>query len=35
MRPTISATYPLADAREGFAQLAQGDVMGKIVLTMG
>ena len=34
VRPTISATYPLADAREGFAQLAQGDVMGKIVLTM-
>ena len=34
VRPTISATYPLADAREGFVQLAEGDVIGKIVLTM-
>lgn len=34
VRPTISATYPLADARQGFAQLADGDVIGKIVLTM-
>lgn len=33
VRPTISATYPLADARQGFAQLATGDVIGKIVLT--
>ena len=34
VRPTISATYLLADAREGFVQLAEGDVIGKIVLTM-
>jgi NADPH:quinone reductase-like Zn-dependent oxidoreductase len=33
IRPTISATYSLADAREGFAQLAGGDVIGKIVIT--
>jgi NADPH:quinone reductase-like Zn-dependent oxidoreductase len=35
LRPKISATYPLADARQGFAQMAEGDVMGKIVLTVG
>jgi NADPH:quinone reductase-like Zn-dependent oxidoreductase len=34
VRPTISATHSLADAREGFAQLAEGDVIGKIVLTV-
>ena len=34
VRPTNSATSPLADAREGFVQLADGDVIGKIVLTM-
>jgi len=34
VRPTISATYPLADARQGFEQMAQGDVLGKIVLTV-
>ena len=33
IRPTISATYSLADAREGVAQLAGGDVIGKIVIT--
>lgn len=33
VRPTIAATYALADAREGFAQLADGDVIGKIVIT--
>lgn len=32
VRPTIAATYPLADARAGFAQLADGDVLGKIVI---
>ena len=32
IRPTISATYALADARQGFAQMADGDVLGKIVL---
>jgi NADPH:quinone reductase-like Zn-dependent oxidoreductase len=33
IRPTISAIYSLPDAREGFAQLAGGDVIGKIVIT--
>jgi NADPH:quinone reductase-like Zn-dependent oxidoreductase len=33
VRPTIAATYSLADARQGFAQLADGDVIGKIVIT--
>ncbi|MEY3733765.1 MAG: hypothetical protein RL347_1124 [Actinomycetota bacterium] len=33
VRPTIAATYPLSDARQGFAQLADGDVIGKIVIT--
>ena len=33
VRPTISATYPLAEARQGFARMAEGDVLGKIVLT--
>ena len=35
VRPTIAATYSLADARAGFAQLADGDVIGKIVITQG
>jgi NADPH:quinone reductase-like Zn-dependent oxidoreductase len=33
IRPTISATMPLADAREGFRALLEGDVVGKIVFT--
>jgi NADPH:quinone reductase-like Zn-dependent oxidoreductase len=33
VRPTIDATYPLADARAAFKKLAAGDVFGKIVLT--
>ena len=31
IRPTIHATMPLADAREGFQALLDGDVVGKIV----
>jgi NADPH:quinone reductase-like Zn-dependent oxidoreductase len=34
IRPQISATHTLADAREGFAQLLSGDVIGKIVITV-
>jgi len=34
LRPTISATYPLAQAREALEQLAAGDVIGKVVLTV-
>ncbi|MGB9183055.1 MAG: zinc-binding dehydrogenase [Solirubrobacteraceae bacterium] len=33
IRPTISATMALADAREGFQALLEGDVVGKIVFT--
>jgi NADPH:quinone reductase-like Zn-dependent oxidoreductase len=31
IRPTIHATMPLADAREGFQALLDGDVVGKLV----
>ena len=34
LRPTISATYPLAQARDALEQLAAGDVIGKIVLSV-
>lgn len=33
IRPTVASTYSLAEARQGFAQLADGDVIGKIVIT--
>jgi NADPH:quinone reductase-like Zn-dependent oxidoreductase len=33
IRPQVDRTLALADAREGFAALAAGDVFGKIVLT--
>jgi NADPH:quinone reductase-like Zn-dependent oxidoreductase len=33
VRPLIDRTMPLADARDGFAALHQGDVFGKIVFT--
>jgi NADPH:quinone reductase-like Zn-dependent oxidoreductase len=33
IRPTISATMPLADARGGFQALLEGDVVGKVVFT--
>jgi NADPH:quinone reductase-like Zn-dependent oxidoreductase len=33
IRPTISATMALADAREGFQALLEGDVVGKVVFT--
>ncbi|KQY54482.1 MULTISPECIES: zinc-binding dehydrogenase [unclassified Nocardioides] len=32
-RPLIDREIPMADAREGFAAMAKGDVFGKIVLT--
>jgi NADPH:quinone reductase-like Zn-dependent oxidoreductase len=31
--PVIDSTYALADARDGFAKMAAGDVFGKIVFT--
>lgn len=33
VRPRIDRTLPLAQAREGFAAMAEGDVFGKIVFT--
>jgi NADPH:quinone reductase-like Zn-dependent oxidoreductase len=31
IRPVIDRTLPLAEAREGFAAMINGDVFGKIV----
>jgi NADPH:quinone reductase-like Zn-dependent oxidoreductase len=33
VRPTVHATMPLADARDGFAAMQNGDHVGKIVFT--
>jgi NADPH:quinone reductase-like Zn-dependent oxidoreductase len=33
IRPTVHATMPLADARDGFAAMQDGDHVGKIVFT--
>ncbi len=33
IEPTISATMPLAEAREGFRAMLEGDVVGKVVFT--
>jgi NADPH:quinone reductase-like Zn-dependent oxidoreductase len=33
LRPVIDSTYPLAEARAGFARMASGDGFGKIVFT--
>jgi NADPH:quinone reductase-like Zn-dependent oxidoreductase len=33
VRPAVHATMPLSDAREGFRQMFDGDVVGKIVFT--
>jgi NADPH:quinone reductase-like Zn-dependent oxidoreductase len=35
VRPTVDATFALADARSAFERLASGDVVGKLVLTHG
>jgi NADPH:quinone reductase-like Zn-dependent oxidoreductase len=34
IRPTIHATLPLADAKDGFAAMLEGDQVGKIVFTV-
>jgi NADPH:quinone reductase-like Zn-dependent oxidoreductase len=34
VRPLVDAAYPLADAADAFARLHQGDVFGKLALTM-
>ncbi|HEY5245911.1 MAG TPA: zinc-binding dehydrogenase [Acidimicrobiales bacterium] len=33
IRPTVHRTMPLAEARDGFRELLEGDVVGKIVFT--
>ena len=33
-RPLIDRTLPLAEAREGFAAMHEGDLFGKIVFTL-
>ncbi len=33
IRPTVHAAMPLADAREGFRAMLEGDVVGKVVFT--
>ncbi len=33
LRPELHATMPLADARDGFAAMAEGDLFGKVVFT--
>ena len=35
IRPTVHATMPLADARDGFQAMLDGDLVGKIVFTTG
>lgn len=34
LTPVVDSTMPLADARDGFARMAAGEVFGKIVFTM-
>jgi NADPH:quinone reductase-like Zn-dependent oxidoreductase len=34
LRPTIDRTLPLSDAREGFAAMLDGSIVGKIVFTL-
>jgi NADPH:quinone reductase-like Zn-dependent oxidoreductase len=34
VRPVIDSTLPLDRAREGFAKMAEGDLFGKVVLTL-
>jgi NADPH:quinone reductase-like Zn-dependent oxidoreductase len=33
VRPTVHASMPLADARDGFQQMLDGEVVGKVVFT--
>ncbi|MEU6717612.1 zinc-binding dehydrogenase [Nonomuraea sp. NPDC046802] len=34
LRPVVDRTMPLADARDGFAAMAEGDIFGKVVFTV-
>ena len=33
IRPVVDAVWPLAEARDGFAGMVDGDVFGKVVFT--
>jgi len=35
IEPVVDSVTPLADAREGFARMVDGDVFGKVVFTIG
>src|SRR5690349_2284318 len=35
IEPAVDSVVPLADAREGFARMVEGDVFGKVVFTVG
>lgn len=35
IEPAIDSVVPLADARDGFARMVEGDVFGKVVFTVG
>ncbi len=35
IEPVIDSVRPLADARDGFARMVDGDVFGKVVFTVG
>ena len=34
VRPVVDAVLPLADARDGFARMLDGDLFGKVVFTV-
>ncbi len=34
LRPLVDATFPLAEARDAYARMADGELFGKLVLTM-
>lgn len=35
IEPAVDSVLPLADARDGFARMVEGDVFGKVVFTVG
>jgi NADPH:quinone reductase-like Zn-dependent oxidoreductase len=35
IEPVIDSVRPLAEARDGFARMVDGDVFGKVVFTVG
>ena len=35
VRPLVDSTFPLIDARDAYARLAEGEAFGKVVLSTG